>query len=172
MYFGGKLIKNVPFVTMFKNTFEGIIPDSASLFNLLLCHLMGISKEIVSQCSFCTPNENRYEQAMKLLKNRYGDRLGVIHAHQQEILAGKTINESISDFSKVSNELGCFQKVLSHYNTEETYFSEDLVKKIVSDRMNLKLCSESTNYMHNKGLLGNPNKYLPERIKWLDRSSI
>ena len=38
----------------------------------------------------------------------------MICAHQEELSSGGMISESIHDFSKLLNELGCFKRVLTH----------------------------------------------------------
>ena len=60
---------------------------------------------------------------MHILKTRYGQINDVIRSHQQELMNGKTITDSIADFEVLANELKCFHSVLLHYFVNLEYFS-------------------------------------------------
>ena len=59
---------------------------------------------------------------MSLLKDRYGGKLGVLHAHKLKILCGQEVRDSIDAFSKISNKLGCFKTVIEIYYTDSSFF--------------------------------------------------
>ena len=127
MFFDGELHKYVQFVTMFRNSFDNTINDSVALYEILLQHLKGPAKAAVEPCIFSAPSTNRYDEAMAILKVRYGQKSGAIRSHRDEILNGKSITDSIADFEVLSNELKCFRSVLIHYEVNLQYFSGYIV---------------------------------------------
>ena len=126
MKFDGDLLMYVPFVTMFRDTFDNAIKNNAALFNILLRHLIGTASETIKPCIFAK-GENRYEKALGLLKKRYGGKLGVLHVYKLPLLFGHKVRDNIEEFSKISNELCCFKAVIDFYNTDSSYFSEEFV---------------------------------------------
>ena len=47
MTFNGDVEKYVQFITMFRTTFDNVIKDSSSLYNLLTCHMAGSAKQAI-----------------------------------------------------------------------------------------------------------------------------
>ena len=97
-YFGGELHPYVQFVTMFRNSFDKTINDSVVLYEILLRHLKGPARAAIEPCIFSTSSTDRYAEAMAILKERYGQKNGVITSHREELLNGKTITDLIADF--------------------------------------------------------------------------
>ena len=83
MVFNGEVEKYIQFVTMFQTTFDSVINDSGSLYNLLTKHAAGPAKAAIVPCIYCDDRTNHYEEAMTILKNRYGCQNGVIIAHKK-----------------------------------------------------------------------------------------
>ena len=166
--FSGVLIEWIPFITQFKNNFENVINDNSALFSILLRHLKGEALESIRSCVFNAEGKDQYKQALKILNSRYGQKLSVIRAHKTMLLNGKTVSESINDFTKLGNELSVFCAVLKHFNVGAASFSEEVVKNIVSSRLTPKMCVEFTNFMRNSGKLENTDQYLDELLKWVN----
>ena len=74
MFFAGELHHYVQFVTMFMYSFDKTINDSVALYEILLRHLKGPAKAAIEPCIFSAPSTNRYEEAMAILKERYGQK--------------------------------------------------------------------------------------------------
>ena len=123
MIFQGELYKYVQFVTMFRGTFDKTIADPVSLFEILLRHTKGPAKAAIESCIFSPPEVNRYEEAMSILKSRYGQKQCVIKAHRERLLIGKVLVDSIADFEVLSNELKCYCSVLEHFSVDMQYYS-------------------------------------------------
>ena len=71
-----------------------------------------------------------YEQAMALLKAHFGNKLGVIHLHKLRLLSGPETGDNINDFSKLANEIGCFQAVVKYYG-DDSISAEDVMKSVM-----------------------------------------
>ena len=136
MTFNGDLLAYILFVTMFRNTFDNVIKDNLALFNILSRHLVGSALETILLCIFAK-REYRYEKAMGLLKDRYGRKFGVFHAHKLKLLSGLEMHDGIDEFSKISNELVCFKVVTEIYDTA-SFYSDNIVKNILSKTFSLK----------------------------------
>ena len=106
--FSGILIEWIPFITQFKHNFENVINDNSALFSILLRHLKGDALESIKSCVFNVEGKDQYKQALTILNSRYGQKLSVIRAHKTMLLNGKTVSESINDFTKLGNELSVF----------------------------------------------------------------
>ena len=78
MIFEGELHKYVQFITMFKNSFDETINDSVTLYKILMRHVKGSAKTAIEPCIFSASSTNRYEEAMAILKERYGQKNGVL----------------------------------------------------------------------------------------------
>ena len=74
MVFGGELHKYVQFVTKFKNSVDETINDSVALYEILMRHVKGPAKAAIEPCIFSASSVNRYEEAMAILKKRYGQK--------------------------------------------------------------------------------------------------
>ena len=59
MVFRGEVERYVHFVTMFQTTFDKVIADSGSLFNLLIKHVAGPAKDAIMPCVYCENGENQ-----------------------------------------------------------------------------------------------------------------
>ena len=68
----GNLDKYVQFVTLFRTTFDNVVKDSSPLYNLLSCHVTGPAKQAIVPCVYSAPEIDRYDEAMGILKARYG----------------------------------------------------------------------------------------------------
>ena len=68
MVFRGEVERYVHFVTMFRTTFDKVIADPGSLFNLLIKHVAGPAKDAIMPCVYCESGANRYEEAMSILR--------------------------------------------------------------------------------------------------------
>ena len=79
------------------------------MYNLLTKHVTGPAKEATVPCVYSGNEVNRYEEAMTILRNRYGSQNGVINAHKKILMGGKLIMDTIADFEGLSND----QKVLA-----------------------------------------------------------
>ena len=88
MIFHGEVERYVQFVTMFRTTFDKVIADSSSLYNLLTKHVAGSAKEAIVPCVYSENGTNRYEEAMTIVRTRYGSQNSVINAHKN-ILRGR-----------------------------------------------------------------------------------
>ena len=75
---------------------------------------------------------------MERLRVRFGNKMGVIIAHKNWLYGGGEAKESTEGFSKLSNELSCFQAVAKLYNSEVTLFSDDMVKTILKNKLSFK----------------------------------
>ena len=172
MFFQGELYKYVQFVTMFRGTFDKTIADPVSLFEILLRHTKGPAKAAIESCVFSAPHINRYEEAMSILKHRYGQKNGVIRSHRERLLAGKTLVDSIADFEILSNELKGYCSVLEHYEVDLQYYSCEVVKDIVSRRMSKRSGAEFSKLIQRKGLMDQTASYLPKLCEWVDEKII
>ena len=86
MVFHGEIERYVQFVTMFRTTFDEVIADSGSLYNLITKHVAGLAKEVIVPCVYSENGVNRYEKAMTILWNRYGSQNSVINAHKKILM--------------------------------------------------------------------------------------
>ena len=57
--------------------------------------MKGPAKAAIESCVFSSSDINRYEEAMLILKERYGQKNGVIRSHRENLLTGKTISDLI-----------------------------------------------------------------------------
>ena len=126
------------FITQFKNNYEAVINDNCALFSILLRHLMGEVLESVRACVFNNNGKDQYSQALKILNNRYGQKLAVIRAHRAMLLNGKGLSELINDFTKLGNEISVFIAVINYFSMNASSFSEEVVRIIVSSRLSPK----------------------------------
>ena len=55
MLFGGELHKYVQFITMFRNSFDKTINDLVALYEILMRHVKGPAKKLLSLASLVTP---------------------------------------------------------------------------------------------------------------------
>ena len=108
---------------------------------------------------------NRYEEAIKISAQRYGQKNGVIRSHRQDLLNGKQIAESIADFEVLANELRYFHSVLIHYNVNLEYFSGEAVPDSLDRCLSKRLCMEFTIFIHVKGYFDDTAEYLPRLLK-------
>ena len=83
MTFNGEVEKYVQFITMFRTTFDNVIKDPSSLYNLLTCHVLGPAKQAIVPCVYSGADVNRYEEAMSILRERYGSQNSFINAHKK-----------------------------------------------------------------------------------------
>ena len=90
---------------------------------------------------------------MAILKERYGQKNGVIRSHRDEILNGKSNTDSIADFEVLSNELKCFHSVLIYYEVNLQYFSGDIVGDVITRHLSKRMGAEFTNYICAKGFM-------------------
>ena len=116
MEFNGNVEKYVKFVTMFRTTFDNVINDPSSLYNLLTKHVAEPAKAAIVPCVYSGDGVNRYEEAMAILRNRYGSQNGIINTHKKNLMGGKVIADTIADFEGLSNDLKSFSSVLKHYD--------------------------------------------------------
>ena len=84
MVFNGEVEKYVQFVTMFRTTFDNVINDPSSLYNLLTKHVTGPAKAAIVPCVYSGDGVNHYEEAMTILKNHYDSQNGVINGHKKK----------------------------------------------------------------------------------------
>ena len=89
MVFNREVEKYIQFLTMFRTTFDNVINDPSSLYNLLTKHVAGPAKAAIVPCIYSGDGVNRYEEAMTILRNRYGSQNGVINAHKKILMAEK-----------------------------------------------------------------------------------
>ena len=68
--FNGDVDKYVQYITMFCITFDNVIKDSSSLYNLLTHHVTGPAKQTIVPSIYSAAKVNRYEEAMSILKER------------------------------------------------------------------------------------------------------
>ena len=80
--------------------------------------MKGPTKAAIESCIFSASDINRYEEAMLILKERYGQKNGVIRSHHEQLLNGKTLSDSIADFEILSYELKCYHSILIHYKVD------------------------------------------------------
>ena len=71
---------------------------------------------------------DRYEEAMGILKERYGSQNCVINTHKKVLMNGKLITDAIADFEVLSNKLKSFHSVLLHFKVTSEYFSGKVVR--------------------------------------------
>ena len=161
MFFGGELHKYVQFVTMLRNSFNKTINDSVALYKILLQQVKSPAKAAIESCIFSASSTDRYEEAMTILKDWYGQKNGVIRSHREELLNGKPITDSIADFEVLSNELKCFHSVLIHYNVNLQYFSGEIVRDVVAHCLSNRMGAEFTNLIHAKSFMDETALYLP-----------
>ena len=86
MVFHGEIERYVQFVTMFRTTFDEVIADSSSPYNLLTKHVAGPAKEAIVPCVYSENGVNRYEEAMTILRNHYGSQNSIINAHKKILM--------------------------------------------------------------------------------------
>ena len=86
MIFHGEVERYVQFITMFRTTFDEVIVDPNSLYNLLTKHVAGPAKEAIVLCIYSDSGVNRYEEAMSILRNRYESQNSVINAHKKILI--------------------------------------------------------------------------------------
>ena len=55
MIFGGELHKYVQFITMFRNSFDKTINDPVTLYEILIRHVKGTAKKVLSRVSLAPP---------------------------------------------------------------------------------------------------------------------
>ena len=151
MIFGGELHKYVQFITMFRNSFDESINDPVALYEILMRHVKGPAKKAIELCNFSASSVNRYEEAMLILKKRYGQKNGAIRSYRQELMNGKITADTIPDFEVLANELKCFHSVLVHYDVNLEYFSREVVRDIIARRLSKRMCSEFTNFIRIRG---------------------
>ena len=116
---------------MFRSTFDKVVNDSGSLYNLLTRHVVGPAKAAIVPCVYSGNGTNHYEEAMPILKNRYGSQNSVINAHKRILMAGKLVADTIADFISRLNDLKSFSSVLTHFKVTSEYFSSEVVKNIL-----------------------------------------
>ena len=83
---------------MFRTTFDDVIKDSGSLYNLLIRHATGPAEQAIEPCVYSGAGIDRYKEAMKIQKERYGSQNGVINAHKKILMGGKVVTDTIADF--------------------------------------------------------------------------
>ena len=108
---------------------------------------------------------------MTILKNRYGQRKGVIRSHREQLLNGKSITDLIADFEVLSNELKCFHSVLIHYNVDLQYFSGEIVRDVITRRLSKRMGAEFTNFIRTKGFMDGTALYLPRLLSWVNEKN-
>ena len=54
-----------------------------------------------------------------------------------------------------------------HYKVNLDYFSGEVVKEILEQRLSKKMCAEFTNLMRTKGFIDDTSKYLPRLSSWV-----
>ena len=86
---------------MFRTTFDKVIVDSSSLYNLLTKHVAGPAKEAIVPCVYSKNGVNRYEEAIMILRNHYGSQNSVINMHKKILLGSKEITNTIADFESL-----------------------------------------------------------------------
>ena len=101
---------------------------------------------------------------MSILKERYGQKNGVIRSHRENLLSGRTISDSIADFEVLSNELKCYYSVLNHYAVDLQYFSCEVVRDIIARRLSKRMSAEFTKMIQRKGLMNETAEYLPKLL--------
>ena len=74
---------------MFRNSFDETINDPVALYKILMRHVKGSAKKAIEPCNFSVSSVNRYEEAMSILKKRYGQKNDVIRSHRQELMNRK-----------------------------------------------------------------------------------
>ena len=168
MYFAGELYKYVQFVTMFRGSFDKTINDPVALYEILLRHTTGAAKSAIEPCIFSAPNINRYEEAMSILKYRYGPKSGVIRAHRERLLAGRKLVNSVADFEKLSNDVKSYCSVLEYYGVDMQYFACDVVRDVVHRRMSMHSGREFSKLIQRKCLMENTALYLPKLCEWVN----
>ena len=75
MVFWGELHKYVQFITMFRNSFDNTINDPVALYEKLMRHVKGPAKSAIEPSILSTSSVNHYEEAMTILKMRYGQKM-------------------------------------------------------------------------------------------------
>ena len=85
---------------------------------------------------------------------------------------GKAITDSIADFEVLANELKCFHSVLLHYSVNLEYFSGKVVWDVIARRLFKKMCTKFTNYICNKGPMGNTSEYLSWLLEWVSHKIV
>ena len=93
---------------MFRTTFDSVVKDSSALYNLLSRHITGSAMLAIVPCVYSNPDVARCEEAMGILKARYGSQNYVINAHKKILMNGKLITDRIADFEVLTNELKTF----------------------------------------------------------------
>ena len=159
-------------LTIFRTTFDNVIVDPSSLYNLLTKHIAGPAEEAIVPYVYSGNEVNHYEEAMTILQNHYGSQNGVINAHKKILMGGKVITDTIADFEGLSNDLKSFSSVLKHYNVTSKYFSEKVVKDILERRMSKFTSREFTNYMNSKVYIINPVEYLSRLNVWINEKNV
>ena len=141
------------FITMFRNSYDKTLNDLVALYEILLRHVKGPAKRAIEPCIFSASSVDRYEEAMTILKMRYGQKNGVIRSYPQELLNGKVITDSIADFEVLANELKCFHSVLLHYDVNLQYFSGEIVRDIIARRLSKRMGAEFMKFIRSKSLM-------------------
>ena len=117
---------------------------------------------------FSDEKENRYELAMNIFGEQYGNKNIVIRAHHSEITAGIPVDDSIADFEKLANKFKCFHAVILYYNANMEFYSSDLVKSILDNRLSIKMSAKFTNFLCVNNYMKVLEKYLPRLTDWVN----
>ena len=76
---------------MFQNPFDKTINDPIALYEILMRHVKGPAKRAIESCIFSDRSVDRYEEAMQILKTRYGQKNDVIRSHRQELMQSRQL---------------------------------------------------------------------------------
>ena len=86
--FSGDPLEYHYFMEVFKEVVEKRIEDTRGRLTRLIKYKTGEAKDLMKHC-IQQPSAERYENAMELLENRYGDPLKILAIYRREIKNGQ-----------------------------------------------------------------------------------
>ena len=129
--FDGNPLEFLFFITTFAEAVETKVRDQRGRLTRLLKYLTGEPKDLVSSCVYL-PSSSCYDDAKRILTDRYGDPYKIMSAYRKEIKAWPRlkVNDSAS-FSKFHTFLVKFKCTLK-YSGNNWYDSPDLIQLLHS----------------------------------------
>ena len=114
--FSGDRLEYHYFMEVFKEVVEKRIKNPRGRFTRLIKYTTGEAKDLIKHC-IQQPSAEGYENAMKLLENRYGDPLKILASYEREIKKWSSIRVGdATAFRQFHNFLLKYESVISMQN--------------------------------------------------------
>ena len=131
--FSGNPIDYCDFIRSFEHLIESKTASPSARLYYLIQHTSGSSQELMKSC--LSMREEGYDEARRLLKERFGQNYRVAAAHVQRLITGPPIkNEDGTALQQFSVQLTSCTNTLEKIGYLEKLYNSDNLKKII-DRL-------------------------------------